>query len=527
MSEPSDAWQRHALLSPRQMAEADRLTIAGGIPGIVLMENAGRAVADAVARRWARRPVLVLCGPGNNGGDGFVVARILGERGWPVRLALLGERAAVNGDAAAAAGRWAGPVEVLDEAALADTVLEGAGLVVDALFGAGLARPIDGFAGLAIAALDARAIPVVAVDVPSGVDGATGEVRGCAPRASLTVTFFRRKPGHLLLPGRLLCGEVLVAPIGIPAAVLDRVSPDVAANHPEWWLPVFPWPGPESHKYTRGHALVVGGAVMTGAARLAARAAARLGAGLVTVAAPPEAFSTYAAALTGVIVQPAGEIDALRALLADVRRNAALIGPGAGTGPTTREKALAILKAGKRVVLDADALTVFADDPQALFSAIRAAEMPTAVLTPHEGEFARLFDRPGTKLASKLDRACRAARESGAVMLLKGNDTVIAAPDGRAAINANAPAELATAGSGDVLAGIVLGLLAQGMPAFEAAAASVWLHAEAARRVGPGLVAEDLVETVPEALAALKTRASRAGSGIISTPGSSTIAGNP
>jgi len=500
MSEPSAAWQRHALLPPQQMAEADRLTIAGGVSGIGLMESAGRAVADAAARRWPRRPVLVLCGPGNNGGDGFVAARILAGRGWPVRLALLGERAALKGDAAAAAASWGGPVEALAEASLS-----GAALVIDALFGAGLARPIEGIARAVITALDARHVPVVAVDVPSGVDGASGAVRGGAPMASLTVTFFRRKPGHLLFPGRLHCGEILVAPIGIPAAVLDRVRPDVAANHPDWWLPRFPWPGPESHKYTRGHTLVVGGMVMTGAARLAARAAARLGAGLVTVAAPEVALPIYAAALTGVIVQPGDAIGSFRGLLADRRRNAALIGPGAGTGPATREKALAILKAGKRAVLDADALTVFADDPPALSSAIRSAETPTPVLTPHEGEFARLFDRSG----SKLDRALRAARASGAVMLLKGNDTVIAAPDGRAAISEGAPAELATAGSGDVLAGMVLGLLAQGMPAFEAAAAAVWLHADAARRIGPGLVAEDLVEAMPAVLAALKGRASR------------------
>jgi len=504
MSEPSEAWRHHALLSPREMGEADRLTIAGGTPGIVLMETAGRAVADAVARRWSRRPALVLCGPGNNGGDGFVTARILAERGWPVRLALLGERAALKGDAAAASGRWAGPVE-----ALAENVLEGAALVVDALFGAGLARPIDGMAGAVIAALDTRRIPVVAVDVPSGVDGASGEVRGCAPLASLTVTFFRKKPGHLLLPGRLHCGETLVAPIGIPAAVLDRVRPDVAANHPSWWQHAYPWPGPMSHKYTRGHALIAGGGVMTGAARLAARAAARAGAGLVTVAAPDAVLPIYAAALMGVIVQPASGIDAFVGLLADPRCNAALIGPGAGIGPETREKALAILAAGKRAVLDADALTVFADNPAALFSAIRSAKTPTPVLTPHEGEFARLFGAADGELSNKLDRARRAARTSGAVVLLKGSDTVIAAPDGRAAINEGAPSELATAGSGDILAGIVLGLLVQGMPAFEAAAAAVWLHADAARRIGPGLVAEDLVEAIPAALAALKGRASR------------------
>ncbi len=506
MSDPSQAWRRHALLSPQQMSEADRLTIAGGIPGVALMENAGRAVADALARRWSRRPVLVLCGPGNNGGDGFVAARILAERGWPVRLALLGERAALRGDAAAACGRWTGTIDALGAAPL-----DGTALVVDALFGAGLARPIEGIAHDVIAALEERRLPVVAVDVPSGVDGTSGQVRGIAPRASLTVTFFRRKPGHLLLPGREHCGEMLVAPIGIAASVLDRLRPDVAANHPKWWWEALPWPGPESHKYTRGHALVAGGAVMTGAGRLAARAAARLGAGLVTVAVAEAAFAVYAAALTGVIVQPVagpgGGIDAFRGLLADVRRNAALIGPGAGIDGGTREKTLAILEARKRAVLDADALTVFADDPQALFAAIRSPNMPTPVLTPHEGEFARLFDRSG----SKLERASRAARASGAVVLLKGSDTVIAAPDGRAAINEGAPSELATAGSGDVLAGMVLGLLAQGMAAFEAAAAAVWLHADAARRIGPGLVAEDLVEAMPAVLAALKGRASRPG----------------
>jgi ADP-dependent NAD(P)H-hydrate dehydratase / NAD(P)H-hydrate epimerase len=522
MSELSEAWRRHALLSPAEMGEADRLTIAGGTPGIALMENAGRAVADAVSRRWPRRPALVLCGPGNNGGDGFVAARILAERGWPVRLVLLGERGALRGDAAVAAERWPGPVEPLAPASL-----DGAadGLVIDALFGAGLARPIEGVAAEIIAEIDRSAAPVVAVDVPSGVDGASGAVRGIAPHAALTVTFFRRKPGHLLLPGRDYCGQTLVAPIGIPAAAaLARVGPSVVANHPDWWQDAFPWPRPEGHKYTRGHALVAGGAVMTGAARMAARAALRGGAGLVTVAAPEPAFPVYAAALTGIIVQPVvAGTDAFTALLADRRRNAALIGPGAGVTPETRERTLAILAAQKRAVLDADALTIFADDPPALFAAIKSAQSAKSaakladeancVMTPHEGEFARLFDTADSKLASKLDRARRAAAASGAVVLLKGNDTVVAGPDGRAAINEGAPPDLATAGSGDVLAGMVLALLAQGMPAFEAAAAAVWLHAAAARRVGSGLVAEDLIEALPATLAALKNRAPRPRSG--------------
>ena len=493
MSDATAPWYRHALLTPGEMGEADRLTIAGGIAGIDLMESAGRAVADAVSRRWPPRPAVVLCGPGNNGGDGFVAARLLRERGWPVWLAVLGERAALKGGAAAAAARWPGAVETL-----APSVLDGADLAIDGIFGAGLARRIEGVAAETIAALGKRRLPVVAIDVPSGIDGATGEIRGVAPEAALSVTFFRRKPGHLLLPGRSHCGETLVAQIGIEPSVLGRIAPQTAVNDPEWWLERFPWPRPTMHKYSRGHALVAAGAVMTGAGRLAARAAARAGAGLVTVAAPQGAFPVYAAALTGVIVQPVAGLEDFSGLLSDKRRNAALIGPGAGVGGHTRDMVLAILAAGRRAVLDADALTAFAEDPETMFAAIRSP----CVMTPHEGEFARLFETAG----SKLDRVRRAAQKSGAVVALKGSDTVIAAPDGRAAINANAPPILATAGSGDVLAGIILGLLAQGMEPFEAAAAAVWLHGDAARRFGPGLVAEDLVETLPAALAGLDAR---------------------
>jgi hydroxyethylthiazole kinase-like uncharacterized protein yjeF len=476
-------WRRHALLTPSQMGEADRLTIAGGVAGSALMEKAGRSVADAISRRWAPRPLVTLCGPGNNGGDGFVAARVLAERGWPVRVALLGSVTALRGDAAEAAASWHGPVEPL-----APATLDGARLAVDGIFGAGLTRPVEGAVRAVIEALAERRLPVVAIDVPSGVDGASGEVRGIAPRAAATVTFFRKKPGHLLLPGRSHCGETILVQIGIPETVLDRIGPDTAANHPSWWLAGIPGPGLESHKYTRGHALVAGGAVMTGAARLAAKSALRTGAGLVTLAAPEASFPIYAAALTGVIVHSVAGLGDFQALLDDKRRNAVLIGPGAGVGAETRDRTLATLQAQKRAVLDADALTSFSDDPETLFSAIRSP----CVMTPHEGEFARLFEASG----SKPDRARRAARQSAAVILLKGADTVIAAPDGRVAINANAPPELATAGSGDVLAGIVLGLLAQGMDPFAAAAAAAWIHGDAAGRIGPGLISEDLVEAL-------------------------------
>ena len=490
----------NALLTPAEMGAADRAAIAAGVTGAALMEAAGRAVADAAMRRWSRRPVAVLCGPGNNGGDGFVAARHLAAAGWPVRLGLLGERAALRGDAAHHAALWPGAVEPLSPA-----LLDGAALAIDAIFGAGLARPVDGVARAVIETLAARRIPTLAVDVPSGLDGATGAVLGAAAPADVTVTFFRKKPGHLLLPGRKICGTLFLAPIGTPDSVLDALSPATFENGPPLWLEAYPWPDAESHKYRRGHALVRGGAVMTGAARLAARAAGRMGAGLVTLAAPESAWPVYAAALTSVIVRPVSGERGFAALLDDPRRNAILIGPGAGTNDSVRHDALAALAAARGLVLDADALTIFADAPDALFGAIRG---PTA-LTPHEGEFARLFGPAAGR--NKLARAREAAARSGAVVLLKGADTVIASPDGRAAINANAPPELATGGSGDVLAGMILGLLAQGVDPFRAAAAAAWLHGEAARAFGPGLVADDLPEMLPRVLRRLKAAGARQG----------------
>lgn len=478
------------LLTVAEMARADRLAIAGGVPGIDLMRAAGTAVADAVRRRWSPRPVVVLCGPGNNGGDGFVAAEVLRRAGWPVTVALLGDRAALRGDAAIAAADWPGPVEPVSP-----TVVAGAGLVIDAVFGAGLSRPVD---GVAAETLGAVRCPVVAVDVPSGVDSDTGAVRGTATPATLTVTFFRRKPGHLLVPGRFLCGEVVVADIGVPAAVLDTIAPGAAANGPDLWRAALPAPDAAGHKFRRGHVLVWSGRRMTGAARLAARAAQRAGAGLVTIAGPEEAAAVHRPAVDAVMVRAVAGPAAFARLLADRRIGPAVIGPGAGRGPMTRLIVEAAAGAGAPLVLDADALTVFAGDPAGLAAVL--AGRP-AVLTPHEGEFAALFgDDPRAKPA----RAREAAARLGAVVLLKGPDTVVAAPDGRVAINANAPPALATAGSGDVLAGIVGALMGQGAEAFDAACAAAWLHGEAGRRAGAGLTAEDLPAFLPAALAAAR-----------------------
>ena len=488
----------NALLTPDEMSLADKAAVASGASEIVLMEAAGRAVAEAAMAHWSRRPVTVLCGPGNNGGDGFVAARHLAMEGWPVRLALLGERERLVGAAVHHAARYRGAIEPLSS-----EVLEGAGIVIDAIFGAGLSRPIDGVARALIEALNKSRLPVVAVDVPSGLDGATGEIRGLAPKADITVTFFRKKPGHLLYPGRGLCGSTRLAPIGIPDAVLGDIAPRCFENGPPLWLGAYPWPRAEDHKYRRGHAVVLGGAELTGAARLAARAAARAGAGLVTVAAPAAAWPIYATALTGIIARPLRAPEDFAALIGDERVRAVVVGPGAGVTPETRAAALAAVGTGRAVVLDADALTVFAKSTEALIAAIKG---PT-VLTPHEGEFARLFASEGNRLS----RARKAAKQAGAVVVLKGPDTVIAAPDGRAAINANAPPDLATGGTGDVLCGLIAGLLAQGLAPFEAACAGCWLHGETAREFGPGLVADDLIDTLPPVLRRLKALASSFG----------------
>jgi hydroxyethylthiazole kinase-like uncharacterized protein yjeF len=463
------------------MARADAAAIAAGTPGLTLMERAGTAVADAVCARFARQPALVLCGPGNNGGDGYVAARVLKDRGWPVEVRSFGEPA--TQDAQAASTRWDGATKPLNG------VLE-PGVWIDALFGAGLSRPLEGPAAAAAMRMAEAPGRVVAVDVPSGVPGDTGKPIGPAACAALTVTFHAKKPAHLLEPGHSRCGDVIVADIGLTATPGKTVE-----NSPELWLPRFPWPTAASHKHARGRLVVVSGeAWSTGAARLAARAGLRIGAGLVTVLSPPEALPVNAAHLEAVMLR-AFETDLeLEQAAKDV--DAAVIGPAAGVGEPTLLNVLALARTGAALVLDADAITVFRDDPEELFSLLDRDD----VLTPHPGEFERLF--PGLLAASpeRISAARTAAERAGAVVLLKGSDTVIAAPDGRCAVNGNGSPWLATAGSGDVLAGFIGGLVAQGMESFEAACAGAWIHAEAAELHGPGLISEDLPGLAPAVL---------------------------
>ena len=483
------------ILTVAQCYEADKYAAAHGVPTLTLMENAGRAVAEAIEARWAPLTVAVLCGPGNNGGDGFVVARILRERGWDVRLALIGRRDELKGDAAAMAKRWSGSDEPLSSAIFDDVTL-----IVDALFGAGLSRPLDGAVADLAALLNKSPIPVVAIDVPSGIAGDTGQpLDGKYIDADLTVTFFRKKPAHVLMPGRFHCGEIVVADIGIPNAAVNDLHPTLFENDPSQWQ--FPWPDPLGHKYARGHCVVVSGpAHATGAARLAARAALRVGAGLVSVASPQEAVATNAAHLTAIMIKPFSGAGGLSDVLKDERLNSVVIGPGVGVGRATQELVGAVLATKASVVLDADALTSFKDDTKNLFVQLRE----NCVLTPHEGEFERIFPGLLKKSVSRIEAVRAAAAAAKCTVLLKGPDTTIAAPDGRAIVNSHAPATLATAGSGDVLSGLIGGLMAQGVDSYKAAACAAWLHGEAAFQFGPGLIAEDLPECIPDALSALK-----------------------
>jgi hydroxyethylthiazole kinase-like uncharacterized protein yjeF len=483
------------VLTTAEMGRADQLTIAAGTPGFALMLSAGQAVAEAAMDLVEEGPVVVVAGRGNNGGDGFVAAAELAARGREVSVILLCERDSLQGDAASAARGWKYPVLPFNPQAIGRPAL-----IIDALFGAGLNRAVKEEPHDMIEAINANGAPVLSVDLPSGINGDTGAVIGVAVRATETVTFFRRKPGHLLLPGRIYCGRVRLADIGIDPGVLEEIRPRAFENIPQFWRKSFPVPRIDGHKYARGHAVVVSGDLAaTGAARMAARGALRAGAGLVTVASPRDALAVNATALTAVMVRSIDTPVEFAELWTDKRLNTCVIGPGAGVGDRTRDFVVTALSAKRNLVLDADALTSFADAPDHLFEAIKISHDPQVVLTPHEGEFPRLFSDISNKHPgrSKLERVRAAAERSAAIVLLKGPDTVVASPDGRATIASNAPPWLATAGAGDVLAGMIAGMLAQGVAAFEAASIAVWMHGEAAGEAGPGLIAEDLPEVLP------------------------------
>ena len=511
-----------ALLTAAQMRAAEQAAMdSGRVSGRDLMEAAGRGVVAAMLQT---RPALahgpgravVLCGPGNNGGDGFVIARLLRDMGWDVALHLMGAPDRLPPDAAANHDRWAatGPVLPLPVRPPAGDAGQG-GVIVDALFGTGLARGLS--ADLVRDALAPLGDPAfagwlrVAVDLPSGLCAdsgrvlSEGEAAGAAFRADLTVSFHRPRPAHVLAEGPALCGRVVICDIGLGGAGPSGVP---LVGRP----PVAVIAKAAGHKYDHGHALVLsGGAGQTGAARLAARAALRIGAGLVTLAAPQDAMAECGAHLTAIMLRRVDTGQDLAALLKDARFGALCLGPGLGLA---RARALVpvALATGRAVVLDADALTGFAENPDALFADLH----PGAILTPHDGEFARLFPDLAQRLSgpaprgpafSRIDAVRAAAARAGCTVLLKGPDTIIAGPEGDCAVHAATGARaapwLATAGAGDVLAGFVTGLCARGAAPQAAAQAAAWLHVEAARAFGPGLIAEDLPEALPGVLQGL------------------------
>ncbi len=510
------------LLTSDQMREIERQAIASGrVTGLELMERAAQVVADEIlgnhdALSAGCRQVAVLCGPGNNGGDGYAVADLLAQAGWRVSVWSLGDGAGLSAEAETVRARWLarGQVGRLEE--FAGSGLEEGTIVVDALFGTGLRRPI---AGPVIQALDEamRLGPVVAVDIFSGVDSDTGKLlaeTGFDPAgAALTVTFQCARPGHCLGRGADLAGRLAVHSIGIENALADLrsrqhlcrladpqaiTSADLAKRDPI------------SHKYDYGHLLVLsGGRGRGGAARLAARSAMRVGAGLVTIGVEDRAIDEHAAQLNAIMLAAIDDEAMLRRFLADSRVNAACAGPGLGTGPDARKLVLRLLQSGRSLVLDADAVGMFHDDPAILADAVSG----DVVLTPHAGEFRRLFPDLGRRMDaevsySKLDATIAAARRSRATVLFKGFDNVVAGPDGRSviipAVGSSAAPWLATAGSGDVLAGLVAGLMARGQNGFAAACLAACLHIRAARQFGPGLMAEDLPEAIPAVLSSLE-----------------------
>lgn len=483
---------QYEILATSETRVCDHFSEVNGISGLTLMEAAGRRIAEAIIQRWSSRPVVILCGPGNNGGDGFVCARLLAEQGWAVSIALLGRRESLHGDAALMAQRWRGDVHDFHA-----VDAKPGRLLVDAMFGAGLSRPLDEAVAAQLTALAAAADATIAVDLPSGLNGDALAGSRAPYTADLTVSFHRPKPAHLLQPAASQCGELVIGDIGIAPGWHEAVTPVATLNQPDQWADQIPQRTAQSHKHAHGRLLVFSGSAgQTGAARLAAQGGLYAGAGLVTLASPPDALTENASHLTAIMLRVWEAGYQADDLAESCRADACVIGPAAGTGAQTRQAIENLLTTRSPCLLDADALTVFKGHADQLFDSLR----PGDVLTPHAGEFERLFPGYLEDADNKLEAVRRAADIAGCTVLLKGADTVIAAPGRLPVVNIHAAPHLATAGSGDVLAGLIGGLMAQGLSGFDAACMGAWLHGDAGRRLGAGLTAEDLPAAVAQAL---------------------------
>lgn len=463
---------RNEILTAEQIKEMEQSAIAAGITEQVLMQRAGEGVVEVILAKFAPCPTVVFCGPGKNGGDGKIVAQLLEEKGWPVEVVNLKDLP---------------PLEKIE------ALLNQAGLIVDGLFGTGLSHPLEENMVTLITLINSSLKPVVSIDIPTGIETNSGGCYGASIQAALTVTFFRPRTGHYLLPGRAHKGELFVKDLGLPDSFFHPITAHL--NDPSLWNDSLKDPQLLNHKYDRGPCLIIGTGCMPGAIRLATLAARRIGAGLLRVICKKEEYPLFATTAWGEIITPITSADEFLKWIEDKHFRALLWGVGTYPHESTREQAIMTLLTKKPCVLDGGALSSFAGKTSELETHIHE----NVILTPHEGEFLRLFPHLAF-LNNKAEKALKAAAEIGAIIVLKGNDTVIASPQGELIINANAPATLSTAGTGDVLAGMMVSLLAQGLPPFQAAAAAVWIHGEAANHRGLGLIAEDLPGEIPSVL---------------------------
>jgi NAD(P)H-hydrate epimerase len=479
------------------MRHADHLTIESGVSGFDLMLSAGQAVANMAHEKWPDLTVIILCGGGNNGGDGLVAGKFLHDMGADVRVFTLKSSLLQKGDAKKASGFWDGKTEKLKNLIKANDLSDNV-LIIDALFGIGFCGRLNSDVSVALDFVKHKGWPVLAIDVPSGIDGDALTIDPHTLRVVATVTFFRKKICHVLMPTMAQCGEISVHDIGISGDVIGDFDIELYENTPFVWKDRIPQKTSRDHKYNHGHCVILGGAKMTGAARMAANAAMRIGAGACSIVAPDkESAHIYQEAEPHLMVESLSleKAGTFEKHIQDERRNAVLIGPGAGLEDITNLKAaiLKTLESDKAVILDADALSCFEDEPQTLLQAMTAK----TIITPHEGEFKRLF--PALE-GARLDRVRQAITMTKAVIVLKGADTLIAQNNQPVFVNTHASPHLATAGAGDVLAGMICGLSARRMSAFDGARAACWIHGEASLQCGAGLVAPDLIDEIPAIL---------------------------
>jgi len=485
----------YAILSCKNHRDLDKKTIKKFISGYTLMENAGKVIFKIIKKKFKKqKKIKILCGPGNNGGDGFVVAKLLKEDGYlNINLFCLVTKKKLKGDAKLAAKKFGDNFKSFSNFKISSN-----DVVIDGIFGSGLKKNISGNLKKIIEKINLKKPYCISIDVPSGINGDTGQVQGVAVKSNDTITFTRKKIGHLLSPGKEYCGNIIVTDIGVNLEKL-LFKPHIFENHPDNWKNKFPWPNQKSHKYTRGFTLIICGEKMTGASRLAARGVARIGCGLLCLGVPKKSFDIYSIENPIALIETVDDENDLNNLLKDKRINTILIGPGLGINKKKLKLILKIIKEKKRiVVLDADAL-------KNNFKKILSENKTKIVITPHDGEFTQVLKSLNIKKKkNKLIAATEFVKKTKINLILKGNTTIICSQDGRISINTNTSPFLATGGSGDVLAGMITGLISQKMDIFNACCAAVWIHGEIARMKGPGLIAEDIPEMIPKVLKKLK-----------------------